>query len=173
MKALRLSNKTIRGLHAMLQQCLEQKEKKGMQIIPPEKLGDYVQLLYEKKLVTYPRTDSRYLTVDMAEKVPDLCAVAAGVLDLSGEYPANTAQMVNDTKVSDHHALLPTAEAGRADFATLPTGERNILHMIAVRLLCAVGEVHAYTESAAVLECSGAPFIATGRTTLAQDWKAG
>ena len=108
----------------------------------------------------------------MAEKVPDLCAVAARVLGLSGEYPANAAQVVNDAKVSDHHALLPTVEAGRADLATLPTGERNILHMIAVRLLCAVGEAHTYTESAAVLECGGAPFTAKGRTTVAQGWKA-
>ena len=107
----------------------------------------------------------------MAEKVPDLCAVAAGVLGLSGEYPANAAQVVNNAKVSDHHALLPTAEAGRADLATLPTGERNILHMIAVRLLCAVGEAHTYTESAAILECGGASFTAKGRTTLAQGWK--
>ena len=133
---------------------------------------DYLQSLYEKRLATYPRTDSRYLTSDMAEKVPDLCAVAAGVLGLSGEYPANAAQVVNDAKVSDHHALLPTVEAGRADLATLPTGERNILHMIAVRLLCAVGEAHTYTESAAVLECGGAPFTAKGRTTVAQGWKA-
>lgn len=133
---------------------------------------DYVQLLYEKKLATYPRTDSRYLTADMAEKVPDLCAVAAGVLGLSGEYPANAAQVVNDAKVSDHHALLITAEAGHTDLSTLPTGERNILNMIAVRLLCAVGEAHTYAESAAVLECGGAPFTAKGRTTLAQGWKA-
>ena len=133
---------------------------------------DYVQLLYEKKLATYPRTDSRYLTADMAEKIPDLCAVAAGVLGLSGDYPANAAQVVNDAKVSDHHALLVTAEARRADLSTLPTGERNILNMIAVRLLCAVGEAHIYAESAAVLECGGAPFTAKGRTTLEQGWKA-
>ena len=132
---------------------------------------DYVQLLYEKKLATYPRTDSRYLTTDMAEKVPDLCAVAVGMLGLSGDYPANAAQVVNNAKVSDHHALLVTMEAGHTDLSTLPTGERNILNMIAVRLLCAVGEAHTYAESAAVLECGGAPFTAKGRTTLAQGWK--
>ena len=108
----------------------------------------------------------------MADKVPDLCAVAVGVLGLSGDYPANAAQVVNDAKVSDHHALLPTAEAGHADLSTLPTGERNILNMIAVRLLCAVGEAHTYAECAAVLECGGAPFTAKGRTTLAPGWKA-
>ncbi len=133
---------------------------------------DYVQLLYEKKLATYPRTDSRYLTADMAAGVPALCGTAEAVLGLSVESPVNAAQVVDDAKVSDHHALLITAEAGRADLSALPTGERNILGMIAARLLCAVGEAHTYTESAAVLECGGAPFTTRGRTTLAQGWKA-
>ena len=82
------------------------------------------------------------------------------------------AQVVDDAKVSDHHALLPTAEVGRADLSALPTGERNVLTLIAARLLCAVGSPCRYAESAAVLECGGASFAAKGRTMLEAGWKA-
>jgi len=109
---------------------------------------DYAQLLYEKKLATYPRTDSRYLTADIITGLPALCDAAKVLLGLSVEYPANTAQVVNDSKVSDHHALLPTLEVGSADLAALPTGERNVLGLMSVRLLCAVGEPYAYTAPA-------------------------
>ena len=134
---------------------------------------DYVQVLYEKRLTTYPRTDSRYLTNDMESGLPNLCRTVAEVLPFGG-LPAvvNAGLVVNSDKVSDHHALTPTPEIGGADLAALPTGERNILYMIAARLLCAVGEDHTYSETAVTLECGGALFSAKGRTEIAEGWKA-
>ena len=134
---------------------------------------DYLQSLYEKRLATYPRTDSRYLTEDMAEGLPALCSTVAGALSfMAGQpLPVHAAQVVDSSKVTDHHAVIPTAEIAGADLAALPTGERNILYMIAVRLLCAVGEPHAYAETAVTLDCGGASFMTKGRTVEAVGWK--
>ena len=134
---------------------------------------DYLQSLYEKRLATYPRTDSRYLTEDMAEGLPDRCrTVAAALSFMEGQpLPVNAAQVVDSSKVTDHHAVIPTAEIAGADLAALPTGERNILYMIAVRLLCAVGEPHTYAETAVTLDCGGASFMTKGRTVAAAGWK--
>ena len=134
---------------------------------------DYLQSLYEKRLTTYPRTDSRYLTEDMADGLPALCQTVAGALHcMEGlAFPVNAAQVSDSSKVTDHHAVIPTAEIAGADLAALPTGERNILYMIAVRLLCAVGEPHTYAETAVTLECGGGSFAAGGRTETAMGWK--
>ncbi len=134
---------------------------------------DYLQSLYEKRLATYPRTDSRYLTEDMAEGLPALCSTVAGALSfMAGQpLPVHAAQVVDSSKVTDHHAVIPTAEIAGADLAALPTGERNILRMIAVRLLCAVGEAHTYAETAVTLDCGGASFMTKGRTVTALGWK--
>ena len=134
---------------------------------------DYLQSLYEKRLATYPRTDSRYLTEDMAEGLPALCSTVAGALSfMAGQpLPVHAAQVVDSSKVTDHHAVIPTAEIAGADLAALPTGERNILYMIAVRLLCAVGEPHTYAETAVTLDCGGASFMTKGRTVAAAGWK--
>ena len=134
---------------------------------------DYLQSLYEKRLATYPRTDSRYLTEDMAEGLPALCATVAGALSfmVGQPLPVHAAQVVDSSKVTDHHAVIPTAEIASADLAALPTGERNILYMIAVRLLCAVGEPHTYAETAVTLDCGGASFMTKGRTVAAAGWK--
>ncbi len=134
---------------------------------------DYLQSLYEKRLATYPRTDSRYLTEDMAEGLPALCATVAGALSfmVGQPLPVHAAQVVDSSKVTDHHAVIPTAEIAGADLAALPTGERNILYMIAVRLLCAVGEPHTYAETAVTLDCGGASFMTKGRTVAAAGWK--
>ena len=134
---------------------------------------DCLQSLYEKRLATYPRTDSRYLTEDMAEGLPALCSTVAGALSfMAGQpLPVHAAQVVDSSKVTDHHAVIPTAEIAGADLAALPTGERNILYMIAVRLLCAVGEPHTYAETAVTLDCGGASFMTKGRTVAAAGWK--
>ena len=134
---------------------------------------DYLQSLYEKRLATYPRTDSRYLTEDMAEGLPALCSTVAGALSfMAGQpLPVHAAQVVDSSKVTDHHAVIPTAEIAGADLAALPTGERNILYMIAVRLLCAVGEPHTYAETAVTLDCGGASFMTKGRTVASAGWK--
>ncbi|MBQ9347003.1 MAG: DNA topoisomerase III, partial [Oscillibacter sp.] len=111
---------------------------------------DFLQSLYEKRLATYPRTDSRFLTDDMAEELPDLCRQTAATLPfLNGlPIPVHASLVTDNSKVSDHHAVIPTAEAAHADLGALPRGERDILRMIAVRLLCAVGEPHRYAETA-------------------------
>ena len=134
---------------------------------------DCLQSLYEKRLATYPRTDSRYLTEDMAEGLPALCSTVAGALSfMAGQpLPVHAAQVVDSSKVTDHHAVIPTAEIAGADLAALPTGERNILYMIAVRLLCAVGEPHTYAETAVTLDCGGASFMTKGRTVASAGWK--
>ena len=134
---------------------------------------DYLQSLYEKRLATYPRTDSRYLTEDMAEGLPALCSTVAGALSfmMGQPLPVHAAQVIDSSKVTDHHAVIPTVEIAGADLAALPTGERNILYMIAVRLLCAVGEAHTYAETAVTLDCGGASFMTKGRTVAAAGWK--
>ena len=135
---------------------------------------DYIQLLYEKKLATYPRTDSRYLTEDMAAGLPALCeTVAAAFPFASGIAVAvNTAQVIDNSKVSDHHAILPTKQTAAVNLAELPTGERNILSLIAARLLCAVWpEPHTYADTLVTLECAGTVFTAKGRTELSPGWK--
>lgn len=134
---------------------------------------DYLQSLYEKRLATYPRTDSRYLTEDMEAGLPGLCEALAGVFPfLNGlSLSIYTAQVIDGSKVSDHHAILPTKEAAGADLAALPTGERNILSLIAARLLCAVGEPYQYEETTLVLECGGVSFSAKGRRVTAEGWK--
>ena len=134
---------------------------------------DYLQSLYEKRLATYPRTDSRYLTEDMAAGLPALCRTVAGALPfLEGlPLPVNADQVTDSSKVTDHHAVIPTAEIAGADLVSLPTGERNVLTMLAARLLCAVGEPHIYAETAVTLECGGGSFTAKGRTEAAMGWK--
>ena len=132
---------------------------------------DYLQSLYEKRLATYPRTDSRYLTDDMADRLPALCQAVALPCMEGLDLPVNAAQVVDSAQVADHHAVIPTAEIAVADLAPLPTGERNILAMIVARLLCAVGEPHTYAETAVTLECGGGSITAGGRTEMALGWK--
>ena len=101
---------------------------------------DYLQALYEKRLATYPRTDSRYLTEDMAAGLPGLCQSVVAALPFAADLPlpVNAAQVIDNSKVTDHHAILPTAEATKTDLSALPSGEKNILFLVAARLLGAV-----------------------------------
>ncbi len=132
---------------------------------------DYLQALYEKKLCTYPRTDSRYLTDDMEDKVSELAAIAAGIAGKPlGEV--NAGQVCNSKKVSDHHAIVPTMTAGSANLSALPAGERAVLGLIAQQVLCAVGSPHIYAETAVTLDCGGAAFTTKGKVVLSVGWKA-
>ena len=133
---------------------------------------DYLQALYEKKLCTYPRTDSRYLTNDMEAGVPALAAVAAAICGAQVPESCNAAQVCDSTKVSDHHAVVPTAMAGKTDLAALPEGEREILGLVARGLLKSVSPAHRFAETSVTVECGGYPFTAKGRTVLAPGWKA-
>ena len=132
---------------------------------------DYTQSLYEKKLVTYPRTDSRYLTDDMAALVPGLVKEIAAAYGIREELPVTPGQVINSSKVSDHHAIIPTKTMPGVDLSGLPSGEQAILRLIAARLIASVGEVHRYAETTVVLDCAGAPFTAKGKTVLRAGWK--
>ena len=133
---------------------------------------DYTQALYEKKLVTYPRTDSRYLTEDMATDLPGLVMDTAAAFGFRGAIPVHGKQVINSKKVSDHHAILPTQSVAGADLSSLPAGEASILRLIVTRLLAAVGEPYRYAETTVQFECAGQTFTAKGRTVLDEGWKA-
>lgn len=132
---------------------------------------DYLQALYEKKLCTYPRTDSRYLTDDMVSLIPELVRISADICKAEQPVPMNTT-ICNSQKVTDHHAIVPTVSAISADIPVLPTGEREILRLVSRQLLCAVSEPFRYAETVAVLDCAGHIFTVKGRETLADGWKA-
>ena len=133
---------------------------------------DYTQSLYEKKLITYPRTDSRYLTEDMAAGLPGLVMDTAVAFGFRGAIPVHAKQVIRNQKVSDHHAILPTQSVAGADLSSLPVGEASILHLIAARLLAAVGEPYRYAETTVQIECAGQTFTAKGKTVLDEGWKA-
>ena len=133
---------------------------------------DYLQSLYEKKLCTYPRTDSRFLTNDMAANIPALAAISAKVCGAEIPVSMNTSVVCDSSKVSDHHAIVPTISADSADISVLPTGEREVLRLVARQLLCAVAEPFRYAETVVTLECGGHLFTAKGKETLSKGWKA-
>ena len=133
---------------------------------------DYAQSLYEKRLITYPRTDSRFLTEDMAASLPGLVTDTGRAFAVEEPVPIHVQQVINGSKVTDHHALLPTKSMANADLAALPAGERNVLRLIAARLLCAVGEPHRYAETTLTTICAGEEFSAKGKVMLSEGWKA-
>ena len=132
---------------------------------------DYTQSLYEKKLVSYPRTDSRYLTDDMEASLPNLLAKAEKV---SGLKPTETQDhycVINSKKVTDHHAIIPTASVDKADLLELPNGEREVLKLIATRLLEAVSSPCIYAEAVIEGECTGERFTSKGKSVIDPGWK--
>ena len=135
---------------------------------------DYAQSLYEKKLLTYPRTDSRYLTGDMTETASVVLHLAARVppFDACPKFFPDVLALVNDKEVSDHHALIPTLELEKADVPALPVGERNILLLVCCKLLCAAAEPFAYEVVTATFDCGGHTFTAKGKQVLSQGWRA-
>ena len=134
---------------------------------------DYTQALYEKKLVTYPRTDSRYLTDDMAPLVPELVSVIQQSFQIQADVPApvNAAQVINSKKVTDHHAIIPTKTAAGYDISSLPSGEQAILTLLAVRLICAVGTPCHYAETIVEAECAGQKFRTKDKTVTDMGWR--
>ncbi len=134
---------------------------------------DYVQSLYEKKLATYPRTDSQYLTEDMQATAASL------ILWLRDHMPFGKScarepdidRVTDVSKVTDHHAIIPTVEIARTDLSELPSGERDVLTLIAARLLSATAQAHRFEAVTAVLDCQGNSFTAKGKTVLQAGWK--
>lgn len=133
---------------------------------------DALQALYEKKLVTYPRTDSRYLTEDMASSLPGLIEIAASSMGYADAVPVHTAQVINSSKVTDHHAVIPTRELVKAKSAELSQAESDVLKLVAVRFMAAVGDPCRYEETAVSLTCAGETFTIKGKVMLHPGWKA-
>ena len=134
---------------------------------------DCAQSLYEKKLATYPRTDSRFLTHDMASVLPNLVQTVAALLPFEQglSLPVHAEQVIDDAGVSDHHAIIPTQSVTAERLDTLTNEELNIFSMLAVRLLCAVGEPHVTEERTLTLSCAGHIFTAAGKTDTALGWR--
>ena len=132
---------------------------------------DYVQSLYEKKLCTYPRTDSRYLTDDMADGVNAVVACSVGICDEAAPPEVLSRQICNSKKVSDHHAIIPTLVAGETNINALPVGEREIIKLIAKQVLRAVCDSFRYRETVAVISCGDHTFTAKGKIVENTGWK--
>ena len=134
---------------------------------------DLAQALYEKKLLTYPRTDSSYLTDDMGGTAAQIAALFAGKLPFmqGADFTPEISRLLDSKKVSDHHAIIPTMELAKADLAALPESERNILTLAGARLLMACAEPHIFEAVTAVFSCVGQEFTAKGKTVLAEGWK--
>ena len=135
---------------------------------------DCVQSLYEKKLCTYPRTDSQYLTDDMEQTASEvISAILTHILhDEPESFSAEIKRVMNSKKVSDHHAIIPTIEIAKQDISTLPGTELKVLFLIANRLIFATGKKHVYESVKAELDCNGHIFTATGKTVINSGWKA-
>ena len=134
---------------------------------------DLAQALYEKKLLTYPRTDSSYLTDDMGGTAAQIAALLAGKLPFmqDADLTPEISRLLDSKKVSDHHAIIPTMELAKADLAALPESERNILTLAGARLLMACAAPHIFETVTAVFSCAGQEFTAKGKTVLAEGWK--
>ena len=133
---------------------------------------DYTQSLYEKKLVSYPRTDSRYLTEDMEEMLPGLFAKVEKIANCEATAEKNIKVVINGKKVTDHHAIIPTASVDKANLEELPSGEREVLKLIAIRLLEAVSAPCRYMETVIDADCNGHQFKAKGKQVINEGWKA-
>lgn len=133
---------------------------------------DYVQSLYEKKLVSYPRTDSRFLTEDMEDMLPGLIVKVEKIAKCEATADKNIKVVINGKKVSDHHAIIPTASCDKANLEELPSGECEVLKLIATRLLEAVSMPCRYMETIIDADCNGHQFKAKGKQVIDEGWKA-
>ena len=134
---------------------------------------DLAQTLYEKKLLTYPRTDSAFLTDDMGETATGIIALLCGKLPFMAgvSFTPEVSRVLNSKKVSDHHAIIPTMELAKADLTALPESERNILTLAGARLLMATAEPYSFEAVTAVFSCADHEFTAKGKAVIAAGWK--
>ena len=134
---------------------------------------DLAQTLYEKRLLTYPRTDSAFLTDDMGDTAAKTVTMLSGKLPFmeGAEFTPDVSRTLDSSKVSDHHAIIPTMELAKTDLAALPESERNILTLAGARLIFAAAEPHIFEAVTAVFSCADTEFTARGKTVLAGGWK--
>lgn len=132
---------------------------------------DYTQNLYEKKLVTYPRTDSRFLTEDMEEMISGIADKMTEKFGYTKNLPIHPKQVINNSKVSDHHAIIPTANVADAKFGELPAGEQKVLSLITARLLSALGDPAVRNEVDVEFTCAGTVFKAKAKNIREKGWR--
>ena len=134
---------------------------------------DYAQQLYEKKLLTYPRTDSQYLTEDMGQTAQHLVSDLLGLLPFAQglDLTPEVGRILNSKKVSDHHAIIPTSEFVKQGFTGLAESECKLMNLVCSKLLCAIAAPHEYETVTAVFSCAGNEFAAKGKTVLVPGWK--
>ena len=132
---------------------------------------DYTQSLYEKKLVTYPRTDSRFLTEDMEKMIPDLARKMASKFGYTKNISVYPKQVINNSKVSDHHAIIPTVNVADTEFGKLPSGEQKVLSLITARLLSALGESAVRSEVDVEFTCADTVFKAKTKNLTQKGWR--
>ena len=134
---------------------------------------DLAQALYEKRLLTYPRTDSSYLTEDMSETAASVATLLAAKLSFmkGADFATDLSRVLDSKKVSDHHAIIPTTELEKTELSALPETERNILSLVGARLLFAAAAPHTYESVKAIFRCADTEFTATGKTVLCGGWK--
>ena len=151
-----------------------QKEANAKHGFTAEQTLGIAQKLYEKKLITYPRTGSRYIPEDVFSEIPKLLAFIGAMPEWKGKVQAKAQparRSVDGSKVTDHHAIIPTVEVARTDLSELPSGERDVLTLLAVRLLCATTQANRFEAVTAILDCQGHTFTAKGKTILQSGWK--
>ena len=135
---------------------------------------ELVQSLYEKKLLTYPRTDSQFITDDMegtARQVIGIICRKVSIFD-GMKHEADIKRITNNAKVTDHHAIIPTVQLEKQDISELPEAEQKIIRLVAMRLLSSTGEKHIYDETSVTLSCEGYEFKTKGKTVTQEGWKA-
>ena len=134
---------------------------------------DYAQALYEKRLLTYPRTDSKYITSDMQDSTKELITGLCSLLPFMRyvKLQADLTRVCDNSKVTDHHAILPTAEFLKTGFSSLTDSETKLMTLVCAKLLCAAAAPYEYEAVTAVISCGGYTFTAKGKTTLCEGWR--
>ena len=134
---------------------------------------DMLQELYEEKLVTYPRTDSQFVTEDMKDSVEELVGKMPVLLPFVdyGQLGHGVKRVINNAKVSDHHAILPTREAFEKGIADLPADKKNLMMLICQQLVQATGEEYLYEQTDITVKCQEHDFKARGKMPVQMGFK--
>jgi len=153
---------------------LLQREANRLYGFTAQQTFDYAQSLYEKALLSHPRSDSKYLTSDMRDTAGTLIDYLSKQTEYSSgmDFTPDIDRLIDDTKISDHHAIVPTAVMIGADLSALPSGEHGLLRLVCSRLICAAAPLHVYEAVTAALECAGYSFVVKGKTVLTDGWRA-